>query len=232
MSVRQQGNFGEKVSAMGPVLIGYDVSVHGLTALMNGVSCMGGLNTRGQNVLHDSVAVGGMFDVNAPSYLKDNVSIYGILSMDGTADLSGSMSIGEALAVHSSCSVGSDTLIDGQVCALLGFITERDIDCGGHLSVGGFADIHGTLTLNESSRMLSDSKLLGRLDVESFSLFEGPVQILDTCSIGRIVNMGDMLSVSEGVDVGANVGTTSIEMLECSHSVYSFECHPVTFKKL
>jgi FkbM family methyltransferase len=33
-------------------------------------------------------------------------------------------------------------------------------------------------------------------------------------------------------DVGANVGTTSIEMLECSHSVYSFECHPVTFKKL
>lgn len=33
-------------------------------------------------------------------------------------------------------------------------------------------------------------------------------------------------------DVGANVGATSIEMLECSNSVYAFECHPDTFKKL
>ncbi len=33
-------------------------------------------------------------------------------------------------------------------------------------------------------------------------------------------------------DVGANVGSTTIEMLKYCNSVWAFECHPVTFKKL
>ncbi len=39
-------------------------------------------------------------------------------------------------------------------------------------------------------------------------------------------------NINIAFDVGANVGTTSIEMLEYSNQVFAFECHPDTFKKL